>query len=261
MATRKNRGLGPGTVGRRLLSLRYLLTRDRAAVLRFLRSDTSGPIAGRLQLLRSMVHITNQVRGYHTLAELLTVNQEILARTAPVVVECGAGSGSSTAKLSLAVRAAGGELHVFDSFRGIPPNDEVHQNLDGRRVVFRAGAFTGRVQAVKRVVEAHGAPEVCHYYKGLFEETLPLFRRPVDVVLLDVDLLSSTRTCLRELFPQLTSDGVLYSQDGHLVAIVELLQDQEFWRGLGVSPPPIEGLGRAKLLRLQPQPREPSATA
>ena len=207
------------------------------------------------------INITNHVRGYHTLAELLTVSQEILARPRPVVVECGAGSGSSTAKLSLAVRAAGGELHVFDSFRGIPPNDEVHQNLDGRRVVFRPGAFTGRLQAVKRVVEAHGAPEVCHYYKGLFEETLPSFRRPLDVVLLDVDLLSSTRTCLRELFPQLQPGGVLYSQDGHLVAIVELLRDPEFWRGLGLPPPAIDGLGRDKLLRLRPQPRDPSATA
>ncbi|MBK6687124.1 MAG: class I SAM-dependent methyltransferase [Deltaproteobacteria bacterium] len=252
---------GPGTVYRRLRTLSYLLTRDRLAAWAFLRSGGRGQLRDRARMIGAMARTTNQVRGYHTLAELLTVNQEILARTAPVVVECGAGSGSSTAKLSLAVRAAGGELHVFDSFRGIPPNDEVHQNLDGRRVVFRAGAFTGRVQAVKRVVEAHGAPEVCHYYKGLFEETLPLFRRPVDVVLLDVDLLSSTRTCLRELFPQLTSDGVLYSQDGHLVAIVELLRDQEFWRGLGVPPPAIEGLGRAKLLRLQPQPREPSATA
>lgn len=214
-------------------------------------------------MVRQMLRVTHHVRGYHTLAEMLTVSKEILARWRPVVVECGAGSGSSTAKLSLAVRAAGGELHVFDSFRGIPPNEEVHQNLDGRRVVFRPGAFTGRIQAVRRVVETYGAPEVCSYYKGLFTETLPSFRRPIDVVLLDVDLLSSTRTCLEQLYPQLTRGGVLYSQDGHLAAIVALLGDAGFWQGLGAEPPSIPGLGREKLLRIvgPDQPRAPSATA
>jgi O-methyltransferase len=242
---------GPGSAYRRALSIRYLLTRDRRASWRFVAGSSGRAALDRLELIAAMLRITDQVRGYHTLSEMLTVSAEILERERPVVVECGAGSGSSTAKLSLAVRAAGGELHVFDSFRGIPENDEVHENLDGRRVVFRAGAFTGRLGAVQRAVDKYGAPEVCTYYKGLFSETLPGFKKTLDVVLLDVDLLSSTKTCVRALYPQLRPGGVMFSQDGHLRAIVETLRSDSFWRAeVGVTPPSIEGLGRAKLLRL-----------
>lgn len=245
---------GPGTPYRKLQSLRFLLTRDRAAVLDFLRHTETLGRRRRLALLADYLRVTDAVRGYHTLAEMLAVSQEILrlgGRPGLTVVECGAAKGSSTAKLSLATRAAGGRMLVYDSFKGIPDNDEVHRNLDGRPVRFRKGAFTGRLRGVQRVVEAHGASEVCTYEKGWFEHTLAGFDAPVDVVILDVDLLSSTRTCLEALYPRLRPGGVLFTQDGHLEAIVELLGDEAFWRdAVGVAPPRISGLGRDKLLRI-----------
>lgn len=246
---------GPGTPYRKLQSLRFLLTRDRAATLEFLRRTETLGRRQRLGLIRDYLRITDAVRGYHTLAEMLSVSQDILrlgGRPGLTVVECGAAKGSSTAKLSLATRAAGGRLLVFDSFKGIPNNDEVHRNLDGREVRFRKGAFTGRLRGVQRVVEAHGAPEICAYEKGWFEDTLAGFDAPVDVVILDVDLLSSTRTCVKALYPRLRPGGVLFTQDGHLEAIVDLLGDEVFWRQeVGVAPPRIPGLGAAKLLRLE----------
>lgn len=237
----------------------YLFTRDREEILRFLGARLPIPLSlgDRLRLVRRFYTITHQVRAYHTQAELLRVAREILLRAdrAPKVVEAGAGHGASTAKLSLATRLAGGELFVFDTFRGIPPNDEVHENLDGRRVVFREGAFLGRLAAVQKVVARLGAPEVCRWYKGLFEDTLPSLGDALDVVLLDVDLSSSTRTCLIRLFPQLRPDGVLFSQDGHLKAIVALLSEERFWREeVGVPPPEVRGLGTRKLLEIRPRP-------
>ena len=252
------RGRGPGTPYRRLESLRFLVTRDRRAALAFLRRrfPTVGPRA-KLRLLARFVTITNQVRAYHTQAELLEVATALLERGGDrglVVVEAGAGKGASTAKLSLALRAAGGgTLHVFDSFRGIPDNQEVHRHHDGREIRFRKGAFTGRLGAVRRVVERFGAPELCVFHKGWFEETLPGFEAPVDVALLDVDLWSSTRTCLVHLMPRLRPDGVLFSQDGHLATITARLAEPGFWRDeVGCPPPRMEGLGAAKLLRIRP---------
>ena len=247
---------GPGTLYRRLASVRFLLTRDRAQVLGLLAARYPRRIsrAERLRLLRAFLHITHRVRGYHSQAELLAVAHEILLRAGQpglTVVECGAAKGSSTAKLSLVTARAGGRLWVYDSFRGIPDNAEEHRNLDGRRVVFRKGAFTGRLGAVRRTVAELGAPEVCTFVKGWFADTLPDLEGPVDVALLDVDLLSSTRECLRFVYPRLRPGGVLFTQDGHLEAIVALLGDAAFWRDeVGCAPPLIEGLGRDKLLKI-----------
>lgn len=244
---------GLGTPYRKLESLRFLLTRDRAAVLRFLRGRRGLDRAARARLVKDFLHITQHVRGYHTLAEMLTISEQVLRRAGQddlTVVECGAAKGSSTAKLSLAVAAAGGQLFVFDSFRGIPENDEAHRNLDGRPVRFRKGAFTGRLKSVERTVAEYGAPQVTTFVKGWFEDTLPGFERAVDVVALDVDLLSSTRTCLRWLYPRLRPGGVLFTQDGHLEAIVDLLKGPQLWAELGVPAPRVPGLGVDKLLRI-----------
>jgi len=251
---------GPGTPYRRLKSLQYLAGRDRAAVLAFLaaRYPIPLPLVQRVDLVRRFVSITNHVRAYHTQAEILTVVDRILrlaGRDGLTVLEAGCAKGSSTAKLSLAARLAGGRLLAFDSFRGLPENDERHRHLDGRRVHFRAGAFTGRLPSVQRTVARFGAPEVCELRKGWFADTLPAVTEPLDVVLLDVDLLASTRICMTHLYPRIRPGGVLFSQDGHLRATVALLREPGFWRDeVGVEPPEIPGLGTAKLLEI-PAPR------
>jgi O-methyltransferase len=245
---------GPGSLYRRWKSVEYLLGRDRGDVFEFLAGRLPMPRVERARLIARFVGITNRVRGYHTLGEMLRISGEILRRAAPVVVEAGCGKGSSTAKLSLAVRAAGGRLLVFDSFKGLPANDERHQNLDGREVVFRAGAFRGRINEVQRTLDELGAPEVCQLHRGWFSDTMPQLDQPVDVALLDVDLVESTRTCLRAIVPRLRPGGVIFSLDGQLRATHQLLGDARFWRDeLGVPVPAIEGLGTAKLLVIRPR--------
>jgi O-methyltransferase len=247
---------GPGTLYRRLQSVRFLLGRDRAAVLAFLAARYPIRLSRvrRLDLVRRFVTITNHVRSYHQQAELLTVADRVLARAGRpglTVVECGVGKGGSTAKLSLVARLAGARLVVFDSFRGVPPNSERHTDLLGRRMTFREGAFRGRLREVQRTVERFGAPAVVEYRKGWFADTLPGFDAAVDVALVDVDLLASTRTCLVHLVPRLRAGGVLFSQDGHLRATVDLLGRDAFWRDeVGVPRPAIRGLGGVKLLEI-----------
>lgn len=278
MSGPKRRRRGPGTGYRALQTARFAATRDRQAILRFVASRDLG-LSGseRLRLLFALARITQYVRGYHDNGDILRVGMAVLRRRSvaggPVVVEAGAGFGASTAKLSHFVRRAGGRLFVCDTFRGIPPNEEVHQHLDGRRVVFRAGAFRGRLSAVRRVVETHGCPEVCRFVKGDFADTLPEFQSRCDVALLDVDLVRSTRLCVRHLHPQLAPDGIIFSQDGHLRATVATLSDPEFWRReVGHVAPEIDGLGRSKLVSwgatrawsadaaLRPAPCPPSST-
>jgi len=250
---------GPGSLYRRLKSLQLLATRDRGAVLRFLVAHypLDLGILERLRFVARLVETTNAVRCYHTQAELLAVVDAIFARAGrpgPTVVEAGAGKGASTAKLSLAAARAGGRLIVFDSFRGLPRNDERHTRLDGTPVRFFGGAFPGRLPSVKRVVERFGAPSACEFRKGWFEETMPGFDLPIDVLHLDVDLLASTRTCLIHLFPRVRPGGIVFSQDAHLKAIVDLLASERFWREeVGVAPPRIDGLGVRKLVAIEPR--------
>jgi SAM-dependent methyltransferase len=244
---------GPGSLYRKLKSVELLATRDRKAVVSFAlaRELASVSMGARLGLVRRFVRTTNAVRGYHTLGEMLTISRAILERSSPRVLEAGCGFGASTAKLSLAVRIAGGSLIACDSFQGIPDNDERHESLDGRTIEFRAGAFRGRLTSVRRTVERFGAPEVCRFEKGWFADALPRIEGPLDVVVLDVDLLQSTRTCVKELWPRLRGGGVLFSLDGQLRATHELLSDERFWREeVGSEPPPVEGLFESKLLTL-----------
>ncbi len=246
---------GPGSLYRSLKSLEYLATRDRSAAIELVLTKDlpSVPLGARLGLIRHFVRATNAVRGYHTLTDMLRVARAILVRAgrSPVVLEAGCGYGASTAKLSLAVRMAGGSLIACDSFQGIPENDERHELLDGRTTEFRAGAFRGRLTSVRRTVEKYGAPEVCRFEKGWFADVLPRIEGPFDVVVLDVDLEQSTRTCVKELWPRLRPDGVLFSLDGQLRATHELLSDAAFWCGEVRSEPPlVEGLFESKLLRL-----------
>jgi O-methyltransferase len=246
---------GPGTFYRKLRSLEYLATRDRAAAARFLFPRRLGHAsqAQRLDLVRRFVSVTNAVRGYHTLTEMLAIATAILeAGPRPTVLEAGCGYGASTAKISLAVKLAGGSLVACDSFRGIPENEEEHELLDGRRTEFRAGAFRGTLASVERVVERWGAADVCRFEKGWFEETLPRLDAVLDVVVADVDLTASLRTCIRELWPRLRRGGVFFALDGQLRATHDLLGNARFWREeVGVEPPAVAGLDSEKMLKLR----------
>jgi O-methyltransferase len=247
---------GPGSLYRRSKSIEYLLTRDRTSVRRFLlsRELSSVGLGERIGLLRRLVRATNALRGYHTLSEMLEIATAILARKGrePIVVEAGCGYGASTAKLSLAVRLASGRLIACDSYRGIPRNDEQHELVDGRRTRFFKGAFRGTLASVTRAVGEWGAPDVCRFEKGWFQETLPRLRDPLDVVVLDVDLVASTRCCLRELWPRLREGGVLFSLDGQLRATHEVFGDETFWReSVGFERPEVSGLGESKLLTVR----------
>jgi O-methyltransferase len=247
---------GPGSPYRRLQSLRFAAGRDRSAIVAFLRADF--PIAlglgARLRLVTQFLRITNHVRTYHTQAEMLTVADRVLrlaGRPGLTVLEAGAGKGGGTAKLSLVARLAGARLLVCDSFRGMPPNAERHENIYGRSTEFREGAFRGTARLVERMIARFGAPETCELVKGWFAETLPAIVGPLDVVLLDVDLVESTRTCVRWLYPRLRPGGVLFSQDGHLRGTIALLEDAAFWRDeVGVAAPVVRGLGREKLVEM-----------
>ena len=68
---------------------------------------------------------------------------------------------------------------------------------------------------------------------------------------LDVDLASSTKTCLKYLYPLVIPGGIIYSQDGDFPLVIEVFNDDRFWENeVGCKKPDIEGLGKKKLLKI-----------
>jgi O-methyltransferase len=231
------------------------LPEDLPVIVPFLFSGTKTPTTffERLRIVYKCYRISYSVESPHMENEMLRVISAIFSippSTAGVVVEAGSYKGGSTAKLSLAAELAGRKLIVFDSFEGLPENQEAHgKNIFGGDAYFPAGSYAGSLEEVRKNVARFGKLEVCEFRKGWFENTMTDLNEPVCTAYVDVDLESSTRTCLHCLYPLLVPNGLLFSQDGHLPLIIKLLSDDEFWKKeIGQSKPQMIGLGKQKLV-------------
>ena len=237
------------------------LPAELGPALRFLRGHRrcrhTGP-GDRLRMLARFYLTSLLVDCPHKQSEILEIAEAILAldpSTPGCVVEAGSYRGGSAAKLSVVCARAGRRLLVFDSFRGLPDNDEVSEGAEvlGSRTTgperFAAGAYRGTRARVEETIARLGEPSVCALREGWFADTLPGLDGEVALAFLDVDLASSTRTCLEHILPRLAEGAVVFSHDGHLPRVRELLAAGEPWASLGLAPPAIEGLGARRLIR------------
>jgi O-methyltransferase len=227
------------------------------SVFRFLRNTKTGvSFATRIGIVKTYYATSAHIDCPHTPGEILSYIETILTLPNSIpgcVVEAGCFKGGSTAKFSVAAKLAHRELVVFDSFEGIPENTEDHASTP-HGSNFDKGAYAGSLDEVKANISRFGEIEACRFIKGWFEDTLPHFREPIAAIYLDVDLVSSTRTCLKYLYPLLEPHGLLYSQDGHLPLVCDLFDDEAFWeREVGAKQPVVEGLRESKLLRIVKQ--------
>lgn len=167
-----------------------------------------------------MRRVHTYVQASHLHAELLEVAKFILEDASTlhgVVVEAGCFKGGSAAKLSHVCAARGRRLVLFDSFEGIPPNDEpLQEKMLGGSVTFPEGDYAGSLEEVKRNLSQYGRIETCEFQKGWFDETMPSFDRLIVAAFVDVDLAKSTRICMKYLYPRLVNGGAIFSHDGHL---------------------------------------------
>ncbi len=217
--------------------------------------DEVGSVRGRYRYAWQLREISKHLDCPHTQGEVLACIRSILALDDSVpgcIVEAGCYQGGSTAKFSLAVAAVRRQLTIFDSFAGLPCHDENHDvNIFGNPVTFVEGEYCGHIDEVRGNINRFGAPDVCHLVPGWFEESMTGFNQAIAVIYLDVDLASSTRTCLRHLYPLLSAGGTLFSQDGHLPLVLEVFDDTRFWeREVGCAKPTVHGLGHSKLLKI-----------
>lgn len=214
----------------------------------------------RSKLWREFHTIRKNVECPHNESHTLSFVNEMFRTSAldesreGVFVEAGCFKGGSTAKFSLVADHLNRKLIVCDSFHGLPENDEKHDlSLFDYSINdwFAEGEFCGAREEVERNVAGFGESDACEYVEGWFEDSLPKLDQPILAAYIDVDLASSTKTCLKYLYPLLVPGGVLISQDGDFPIVVEAFEDKQFWEGeVGVPMPVVEGLGTRKILRI-----------
>jgi Methyltransferase domain len=203
------------------------------------------------RLVRRVARISGQMQSAtHPLEQLAMV--QALARVEPavdgVVVECGCWKGASTAALSLACELVGRELHVFDTFAGLPavdPVDRRHVLLDRPEVhTYAEGMFAGSEAEVRANVERLGRPERVSYHAGRVEDTLPGFERPVAMAFVDLDLRVGVEACVLALWPRMHDGAALFVHEAPHHEIASLFYDDAWWRQrLGVPAPGLAGAG------------------
>jgi O-methyltransferase len=183
------------------------------------------PFQQRINILKRFEHINQNIICAHTFDELLIPTYKILSsKTDGCIVEAGAYKGGGTSKLSIIAHLTGRKLYVFDSFMGLPDNDEpIAHTTMGYSHEFVSGEYCGQLEEVIGNVKKYGEINSCVFIKGLFSETMPKFKEKILLIYGDVDLVLSNKDCLTYLYP-LTKGGFFFSQDVHIPKVKELFE-------------------------------------
>jgi hypothetical protein len=118
--------------------------------------------------------------------------------------EFGCFKGFSTSMLSHACDLLGIEMHVFDSFEGLPASDSRE---------YLAGEFKGTLEEVRENVGQFGSLRPVVFHKGFFADSLRAFAPPpLMTIWMDVDLDLSARDVMR-VFRRIDERGAIFSHE------------------------------------------------
>lgn len=134
------------------------------------------------------------------------------------LVECGVWRGGASAAMALSHKLQGEphrDIHLFDSFAGMPPADPVR---DGEKAVRQVGTCSAGIRDSKYAMEYIAAypAGLTHFHEGWFADTVPAAAGelgPIAILRLDGDWYRSTMECLEHLYPLLSVGGWLILDD------------------------------------------------
>ncbi len=146
--------------------------------------------------------IDRMVNIYHLLSQVLIFD------VPGSIVELGCNEGKTSLFLRLIIDhfAPHRELHVYDSFQGLPPSGSFDDSVE-----------QGDFKASKEQLEENFIQwelKLPFIHEGWFEETLPhLLPNPIAFAYLDTDLYDSILISLEYLYPRLSKDAVVVIDD------------------------------------------------
>jgi hypothetical protein len=140
-------------------------------------------------------------------------------------VECGVWRGGSMQAVALALRELGAtdrELHLFDTFEGMPPpsakdrrgDTTAQELLASHDKDHRVWAVADLDDVREAMAEIEYPGERVHFHPGMVEDTIPEHApERIALLRLDTDWYESTLHELEHLYPRLVPGGVLILDD------------------------------------------------
>jgi len=195
-------------------------------------------------LVKKFNHIHKNIPCAHSPYQMILVAKHIFSLNIDgPIIECGSYKGGSSAKLSLIAEITGRKLIICDSFTGLPAPEinEGYLKSHGYHpdVVFKEGQYMGTLEEVKKNIETYGSMNVCEFVPGLFEDTLKNLTIKPACVFLDVDLISSARSCLKYLWPGTLKGGIWFTHEACFPDYVKEILSPHWWKDELKEYPPI----------------------
>lgn len=164
------------------------------------------------------------------------------------IVECGCFKGASSVALSIFSKIVDRKLIIYDSFQGLPfDNDKVekrnypHLKLTGK---YTKGMYLATKKEVENNLTFFGERENVILREGFFNESLKNHSEKIDLLFLDVDLVESTKDCLKYLWHHLLNNSYVFTDDACDIDVVSLWFDNKWWRdNLNCEAPGYIGSG------------------
>jgi hypothetical protein len=205
----------------------------------------------KIKLLFQMIRNVRTIpTASHFLEHLVMVTKilSIPASQEGVIIECGSYKGGSTATLSLVSALCKRQLYIFDSFEGLPfiqKRDKKHLLFNVHEIhSYTEAEWRGSLQEVQRNILKYGNLSVCNFQKGYFNKTLPIFKKKVVFIFVDVDLTDSLETCLKWLWPLLQEQCYFFTHEANHMEIASVFFDKEWWyTHFHSDPPGLVGAG------------------
>lgn len=253
-----HREMRPGFLGAALQAVKYFGLTKAAALWLLLRAEERKFVSSapnpqakrqRAELLAQFKTIYRSILCLHFPFHFALVAKFLLGLDVKgPIVECGAFKGGSSAQLSLIARATGRKLYVCDSFQGLPAPTKSEAKVkifnDTRTHTYQEGDYAATLEEIKGNIARYGAIEVCEFVPGFFNRSLPKLKVQPAAILLDVDLISSARDCLKSLWPRLKPGGYVFTHEAESETYMQGLMDKAWWKThLKECPPLIFGAG------------------
>ena len=183
------------------------------------------------QIIRTVKPRT--MTGHEKLYALILATRYVVDRDiSGAVVECGVWRGGSMQAVAHTLLARGitdRDLHLFDTFEGMPEPTEKDRLYSGRPAseVLETSERTANVWAIASLDDVRagmaetGYPgERIHFHPGLVEDTIATGAPArIAILRLDTDWYDSTKHELEHLYDRVPSGGVL------------VIDDYGFWQG------------------------------
>ena len=155
------------------------------------------------------------------------------------IVECGTWKGGSAVNLSMVCKIAGRKLKIYDSFQGLPEGQEID-----REGHYDTGDYCGTLEEVKENIRRYGEIDVCEFYEGWFDETLPQLDSPVLLAFIDADLELSLEPCVRYIWGNLIDKGYIFIDEYVGLDYCSIFWSEKYWKTyFNRHPPGLIGSG------------------